>query len=689
MAGIWTGPRGKGGSAAGSGGYGDGPEDPFESSEMGTHELAEHEAELEAIFHSSPVIQLLVTGDGLVRLANRAAREYFDLRDDELRGKRAGDLIGCLSSLTSPEGCGHGDDCSTCRMRLAVQESIQKASVHRRLEVTKTLMRDKKPYEATLLVSTSAVRIGGRAMVLLCLEDITAARRAEERLREQAALLAAAHDAICVLDLEGRVRFWNRGAERLYGWESREVLGEDAAKVIFGGSRIQWTRLRQLAQEEGHWEGELQQVRRDGQPITVEARASLVRDHRGSASSVLLVATDVTEQRQLERQVFRGQRLESLGTLVCGIAHDLNNVLTPVQMVADLLRASVAGSEAERFLDLLSRSTNRGADIIRQLLLFGRGMEGARDQMDVRFLLKETVTILRETFPKSIQVRLEVAENLWPVIGDATQLHQVILNLCVNARDAMPRGGTLTLAVENVVLDEESVRGMPEARPGRYVAIQVADTGTGIVPEVFDRIFDPFFTTKPQGQGSGLGLSTVQGIVRSHKGFVRVSTKLGVGSTFRIHIPAGTEGTGESRSVIPPSAHPGGREWILVADDEEAIRELIKATLERAGYQVITAADGAEAISMFGRRHTEIAAVIIDMMMPLIDGPTAIPMFRRLNPYVPILAVSGLPAQREEAESASGGRIGFLQKPFQMKDLMFELARCIQMAAPVTRRDAG
>ncbi|MBX3743688.1 MAG: PAS domain S-box protein [Verrucomicrobiae bacterium] len=637
------------------------------------------ESELEAMFFGSSGIQVVFGEDGRVRRMNAAAMEYFGVEEGPCRDWRASELMGCWGELEGPPDCGLGEACQGCGLRAVMEDTMRHGTVHRRREVRQKLLRGGLPVEVTMLVSSCPVRSQGRSMVLVGIEDVTAARLAEERVREQAALLAAAQDAICVTDLEGRIRYWNRGAERLFGWSAEEAVGQMAAGVVLGGASRYWAAIRKAVTQEGHWDGELQSFRPGGEPLTVEARASAMRDADGQSRSILLVGTDVTEKRQLERQVFRGQRLESLGTLACGIAHDLNNVLTPVQMVADLLRTAVAGTEGERFLDLLTRSARRGADIIRQLLQFGRGADGAQVPLDLRHLLKETATILRETFPKSIEVQVKVPALLWPVVGDATQLHQVILNLCVNARDAMPRGGTLGLSIGNVELDAARLGTVQEAIPGRYVVLEVADSGSGIAPDVANRIFDPFFTTKPQGQGSGLGLSTVQGIVRGHKGFVLYETEVGRGSAFRVHLPASPETSGvDVGGGLPPAAQEGGRQWVLVADDEDAIRELARVTLERSGYQVITARDGAEAISIFGRRHAEIGVVVVNMMMPYLDGASAIAAFRRLNGAVPVVAVSGMPSQREDAERAWGGPVAFLQKPFPIRALIDEVTRCVE-----------
>ncbi len=308
-----------------------------------------------------------------------------------------------------------------------------------------------------------------------------------------------------------------------------------------------------------------------------------MRDGEETAPSVVLVATDLTGKRQLEKQLLRAQRLESVGTLACGIAHDLNNVLTPVQMAAELLRPSVAGTDSERFLNLLVRSATRGGEITRQLLLFGRGNESGYCAVDLRSLLKETVKILSGTLPKSIQVRGVIPDQLWPVVGDVTQVHQVLLNLCVNARDAMPDGGVILVRAQNRELDEAGARAIEGGRPGSYVVLSVRDTGVGIPREVQERMFDPFFTTKPPGMGSGLGLSTVQGIVRSHRGFVSVETEVGRGTAFSVFLPVASTMPEKPPTTEPPAVRLGQNECVLVIEDEESILELIQTGVGHVG----------------------------------------------------------------------------------------------------------
>jgi CheY-like chemotaxis protein len=359
-----------------------------------------------------------------------------------------------------------------------------------------------------------------------------------------------------------------------------------------------------------------------------------------------------------------------LGTLASGIAHDLNNILTPILAIAKLLPMKIPNlnQRSQWMLETLEISAKRGADLVKQILSFARGVEGRRISLNVGHLIAEVQQIIQETFLKSIVIQTDIAADVWMVSADTTQLHQVLMNLCVNARDAMPQGGTLGLKVENLHLDETAARKHLDAHAGRYVVITVTDTGSGIPPEVIHRIFDPFFTTKAIGQGTGLGLSAVLGIVKSHGGFVDVQSTIGQGSQFQIYLPACE--TMMFSAAADLELLSGHQELILVVDDEATICEVTKTTLEAFNYRVLTAQDGTAAIALYAEHMHEIRGVLIDMMMPAMDGPTTIPMLRRLNPKVPVIAMSGLTSTETVAQAERLGSLGFLQKPFSQKELL-------------------
>lgn len=531
----------------------------------------------------------------------------------------------------------------------------------------------------TLSVSTAPISAKGEIVGTVSFgRDITRQRQTEARIREQAALLDQVPDAVIVRDMEGRVRFWNRGAERLYGWSTSEAIGRGIADLLFKEALLDAIQSidRELV-EKDEWRGELEQVTKDGGSVTVESHLSLIRGETGAPQSVLFVNTDITERKKLEAQFLRSQRLESLGTLASSIAHDLNNVLQPILLAAGFLREKLSDARSQRMLTTLEASAKRGADIVKQVLTFARGIGGERGRIDSTALLKEMGKIAKETFPRSIHLATAIPEGLWPLSGDMTQLHQVLMNLSVNARDAMQRGGTLTLSGENVVVDDARARMHPGAAPGPYVAMTVSDTGVGIPPELADRIFEPFFTTKDVDKGTGLGLSTVHAIVKSHGGFVEVGSNPGRGSRFSVFLPATDPGGLGEVEAVPSEVRYGRGEVVLLVDDEAAVREIMKASLESGGYRVLTASNGAEAMVFYGQHREEIGVVLMDMVMPYLDGPAAIQGLRRINPAVKIIAMSGM-AEEAVMEFDQLKVEGFLQKPYRMDRLFVALQRVLQ-----------
>jgi len=504
--------------------------------------------------------------------------------------------------------------------------------------------------------------------------DITERKRAEGQIREQAALLDQAQDAILVRDLDQNILFWNKGAEKIYGWSAEEVIGKNAEDVLFKDRSPQFDAARNAIIHDGEWKGEMHQIRRDGVEITVESRWTLVRDEQSQPKSILVINTDITEKKRMESQFLRAQRMESIGTLAGGIAHDLNNVLSPILMAIDMLQLKATDESSKKWLEVLRANAERGGNMVRQVLSFARGVEGERVALQPKHLIKEILKILRETLPKSIEINFSVPNDLWIISADATQMHQVLMNLCVNARDAMPEGGSISIKAENVFVDENYARMHIEAKAGRFVVINVADTGPGMAHEIQSRIFEPFFTTKEMTKGTGLGLSTALTIVKSHGGFINVYSELHKGSEFSLYLPAlDTPGAVEA-AALQTDLPLGNGELILVVDDEESIREITKGTLETFGYKVLTANDGTEALALYADKKNEIAVVLTDMVMPFMDGPATIRALHRMNPGVKIIAASGLGTGQRAGEGMLEGVSVFLNKPYTAEKLLKTLA---------------
>ena len=508
--------------------------------------------------------------------------------------------------------------------------------------------------------------------------DITERKRGEERIQQQAALLDQAQDAILVRDLDQNILFWNKGAEKIYGWAAVEAVGRNVKDLLYQGSSTQFEDAGRAVLRDGEWQGEIRQVRRDGAEITVESRWTLVRDEQGQPNSILVINTDITERKRMESQFLRAQRMESIGTLAGGIAHDLNNVLSPILMAIDMLQLKTTEEASRKWLDVLRTNAERGGNMVRQVLSFARGVEGERVTLQPKHLIKEIVKILRETLPKSIEINFQVPNDLWIISADATQIHQVLMNLCVNARDAMPEGGSISIKAENVFVDENYARMHLEAKPGRFVMISVADTGPGMSAEIQSRIFEPFFTTKEMTKGTGLGLSTALTIVKSHGGFINVYSELHKGSQFTLYLPAVDTPESLDAAVLQTDLPLGNGELILVVDDEESIREITRGTLETFGYKVLTASDGTEALALYADKKNEIAAVLTDMVMPFMDGPATIRALQRMNSKVRIIAASGLGAGQHAGEGALEGVSVFLNKPYTAEKLLKTLAHVLK-----------
>jgi len=512
-------------------------------------------------------------------------------------------------------------------------------------------------------------------------EDITEQKAAEERIREQAALLEITRDIIVTVDLSGRILYWNKGAEQVYGWTAEDVHGKDIDSLIYDAEHPAPKGARATTLEAETWSGELRQRTKSGASVTVLARRAILRFPNGEPKAVLLTGTDISEAKRLEAQFLRVQRLESLGSLASGVAHDLNNVLTPILMAASMLADQQRDPRERELIQLLNDSAKRGADIVRQLLLFGRGSDSPRAPMKVAAVIKEMIQLMSRTFPKNIACSSRVPKDLALIDGDHTQVHQVLLNLCVNARDAMPTGGKLALVAEKVQVDPAFAERQIGARPGPYIVIRVQDTGTGIGPEFLDKIFDPFFTTKPIGQGTGLGLATVFGIVRSHGGFVVVESEVGCGTEFGVYLPLSASAAQALPAEVVAANLRGRGELVLVIDDEAAIRQTLSTMLGSYGYHVVVASDGAEGVAAFVEQADDVKLVITDMMMPVMDGTQAIRALRRLRPGLPVIAVSGLPSQRDGMEANFGPHIRFLPKPF-LGEKVLKLARELLDAKP-------
>ena len=508
-------------------------------------------------------------------------------------------------------------------------------------------------------------------------EDITDRNRAgrilresEERFRQLAENI---HEVFWITDLaKNEVLYVSPPYEMVWGRTCASLYASYQTWLdsIHPDDRERVAEARRTKQAPGTYDEEYRIIRPDGAERWIRDRAFPVKSASGTVTRCVGVAEDITESKKLQEQFFRAQRMEAIGTLAGGIAHDLNNILAPVLMAPALLREQVTSDKSRRLLDIIEQAAQRGSNIVRQLLTFSRGTGGERASVQLSVLLEEMAGIMRETFPRDIAIDVDAARHLRTVLGDATQLHQVLLNLCVNARDAMPEGGRISLSARNVELTAGDVIQYAPAKPGPYVLLKAVDTGQGISPEIIDRIFDPFFTTKPPSKGTGLGLSTVLGIVRSHGGFTTVTSTLGRGTTFSIYLPADVSASVSLQEDDAEALLRGRGELILVVDDEEPIRAATSLTLESHGYQVLTANDGAEALATFVTNRGSVRLVLTDLMMPVMGGVSLIRALHALEPTVRVLATSGLADQENSAKLEEVGVDGTIAKPCDPRELL-------------------
>ncbi len=516
------------------------------------------------------------------------------------------------------------------------------------------------------------------------IQDITARREAEQALREYQSKLELSMDlaglAPWELDLESRKVMASESLFRIYRTTAAEqggleveaeavatkFWGPDAAELFNGELEL----MQSATDPAFTHQMEHGIVRADGSRGVVALRYSIVKDGAGRTVRAYGVTQDITERKNLEEQMLRMQRVESVGRLANGVAHDLNNILTPILMGSELFSVQGWNADDLHYRDMIRRSAERGADIVRQLLLFSRGVETDRIPTDVRKVLSDTVRMIRDTFPKTIDFQIHVPPDLWLVMGDATQLQQIALNLCVNARDAMGTRGRLEVGAENVVLDADAARARIGAQPGHYVVVNVSDSGCGIPPQILDKIWDPFFTTKPLGHGTGLGLSTVLGISRSHGGFVEVQSEVGRGTQILVYLPALQDRPIAAAETPDAGAEHGHGELILVVDDEEMIRETTRRALELSGYRVVVAANGFDGLASYAARRGEIAAVITDLWMPFLDGISMISELKKLDPGARVIAVSGLAELEQQLSHLRDVVRRFLVKPVPLAELV-------------------
>ena len=619
--------------------------------------LRESEARFATAFRASPVPMVIsILADGRIVDANDRFLALFGTQLDAIRNQPS----QSLDMWADP----HDRDRALALLR--------RNGVLRDLEIP---VRAGDGSIRQVLLSVEPLSLAGEACILTALYDITERVQSEAALaqqaatlREQAHLLDLAFDAILVHDLASeRITFWNAGAAALYGWSESDALGNRLHALLQTRFPIAHSEIMVRLQRDGQWRGELVHQPRAGGELVVDSWWVL-RGDPGSHSSVLEINRDITERKQLEAQLQQSQKMESIGQLAGGIAHDFNNLLTAIIGYADLVADTLPRDDSlQAEVREIRKAGSRAAQLTRQLLTFARRQPMSAQVLDLNEQIMDISGLLRRLISENIELNIMSTPDLAPVWGDAGQLQQVLINLAVNARDAMPAGGTLTIETANVDLDPRYARGHLDVEAGRYVMVAVSDTGKGMPPDVQSHIFEPFFTTKPPGEGTGLGLSTCYGIIKQHGGTIWIYSELGLGTVAKVYLPCH-----EDSAAVPHAATveqleqlPRGSETVLLAEDEDAVRTLAARLLRSCGYRVIEAPNGAAALHVAEMHQPELIHLLLtDVVMPELGGPAAAMRIRQWYPDIKVLYMSGYPghATIQNAQVAAGSNL--LQKPF-------------------------
>ncbi len=632
----------------------------LEDEQQAGKSLRESEARFAKAFAANPAAMGINTvRDGRILAANDRYCELFGFTREEMVGK----TIAELGLYQNPAD------------RLLLMEALRSTGSVREREIR---FRRKNGKMRDTLVSLELIDLAtAKEPVLVSMfTDVTERKWAEAELRESEErfrqLAENINKVFWMTDKDiTRMLYISPAYEKVWGRTCQSLYDRPTsfADSIHQDDRDQAVARMEQQKRGEETDAEYRILRPDGAVRWIHDRSFMVRNPAGEFYRIAGVAEDITDRKQLAEQFLRAQRMESIGSLAGGIAHDLNNALAPIVMASELLKLTSKDPANDRILDTIHESAKRGAGMVRQILTFARGSEGERGSVQPKHLVREMIDITRHTFPKSIQIRTDIANDTHSLLGNPTQLHQILLNLCVNARDAMPDGGTLTLATGNVCVTAGDTPPAPDMPPGQYVQLTVTDTGTGMTPEVRARIFEAFFTTKAPDKGTGLGLSTVHNIVQEHQGFLTVESEVGKGTTFRVYLRAQDASEPMDVKALPRALPMGKGELVLVVDDEAAIRSIATQTLQAYGYRVLTANDGAQAVGVCAQNMADLQLLITDIAMPIMGGKETIRAVHTILPRLPIIAVSGSDSVADALARELDVQ-AFLRKPFSADDLV-------------------
>ena len=556
-------------------------------------------------------------------------------------------------------------------------EALQMAhALTEKWSLAREIRRHLQELERTVQARTQALSTANERLEI----ELAEREQAEQQIREQAALLDRAPSAILVRGIDERIRYWNKGAERLYGWNAADAIGRDANELLQTEDAPPLQEAQEQVMVQDEWIGELNQRTKDGKAVVVESRWTLLRDNAGRPQAKLIINTDVTVRKQLQEQLRQSQKMEAIGQLAGGVAHDFNNLLTVIQgHAALLLNSERLPSELTGNAQQITSASERAASLTRQLLTFGRRQVMQPRNLDLNEVVANMTRMLRRILGEDISLSVQYTPMLPSVYADPGMVEQALLNLVVNSRDAMPRGGQLLINTGTVDIDAASLQENPDAKAGPAIFLSVRDTGCGIAPENLSHIFEPFFTTKDVGKGTGLGLATVYAVVQQHDGWIRVQSELGYGTTFRIHFPAADPTPSIEERTPSAQLARGGTETVLVVEDETPLRNLVRTILERHGYRILEAGTGVEALQVWQEHRQSIDVLLTDMVMP--DGLTGHELAERVRaerPDLKLIYSSGYSHEVLGQDVILREGINFLQKPYAPRKLLQTVRDCLE-----------
>ncbi len=646
----------------------------FKSIKRSENSLKLAYAELDQAFNAPAMAMTVIGRDFTVLRVNDRLSGLLGLPKDEIVGRK------CHETWTVPL-C-HTLDCPMTAIMEGRELVEYEAEMDLRNGATISCFATAAPY-----LGADGERLG----IVESFIDVTDDKRAREALRESEEryhkILEVAPDPVVLYDMTGRVTYLNPAFTRVFGWRLEEVLGRRIDFVPQEAKPETLEIIERVKRGESFSSVQTRRYDKWGRILDVSVSAAVMRNSDGGPVGSVINLRDVTEQRKMEAQLRQAQKMEAVGALAGGVAHDFNNILQVISGSVQLLLIKGDPSDsAAGYLTKIDKSIQRATELVRQLLTFSRKVESQKQSLDLNDEIGQAAGLLGSALPKTIDIEVHLAEDLWPIDADATQLEQIILNLATNARDAMPDGGRLIFKTENVFLDKEHCRRYLGLKPGRYVQLSIQDTGTGMNRETLDRIFEPFFTTKKIGQGTGLGLATAYGIVKAHGGQITCYSEIDQGTIFKVYLPAASAAA-EGAVEEPEEDIPAGVETILVVDDEIPILEVAQDLLSQYGYRVLTASSGKAALDIYRDQRGEIELVILDLGMPGMGGDQCLEELMKLDPEVKIIIASGYPVEDRIEELADKGVAGFIGKPYRLAGLLQKVREVLDGALISTGRD--